>query len=254
MARLPKPLLCIGTSGWMYKDWGERFYPKDLKTGHLSYLAREFNTVEINSSFYHLPRSSTFAKWQSEVPDHFVFAAKMSRYVTHRKRLHAVGEPIATFMARAQKLGDKLGVVLVQLPPSLKYDKQRLVALLRLLGRKKARFAIEPRHKSWLEAAEEVRKLLHTINNVGLVFPHSAKLPSFAPEDANITSNFVYVRFHGPSEFGASRYGAAKLRPWARRIQQWHKRGLSVFAYFNNDKHGHAIDDARTLKRLVGNY
>ncbi len=264
MARLPKSnrvapfgtqdrQVFVGTSGWMYKDWGKKFYPKDLTKGHLQYLAKEFCTVEVNSSFYHLPLGSTFTKWSEETPDSFVFAVKLSRYVTHRKRLHAVGEPIATFMERARKLGSKLGVVLVQLPPSLKYDEKKLDALLKLLKRKRARFALEPRHPSWFDSAarEPILKKLKAAK-VCLVFPHSAKIPSPDPDDAaNITADFMYVRFHGPSEFAASRYGAARLRPWATRIEAWRKQKLDIFVYFNNDQHGHAIDDARTLKKLL---
>lgn len=257
MARLPKPKpvakIRVGTSGWMYKDWGAKFYPKDLKKGHLQFLAEEFNTVEVNSSFYHLPLASTFKKWAGETPRDFVFAVKLSRYVTHRKRLKAVGEPIATFMSRAQKLGKKLGVVLVQLPPSLKYDEKKFDALLRILKRKKARFALEPRHASWYDTSHR-SEILKKLKGAGtcLVFPHSAKIPSPNPDDpTNITADFIYVRFHGPSEFAASRYGAVRLRPWAARIEAWRGKKLDVFVYFNNDKNGHAVDDARTLKKLL---
>jgi len=257
MARLPKrsrvAQIRIGTSGWMYKDWGAKFYPKDLKKGHLQYLAKEFSTVEVNSSFYHLPLTSTFKKWAEETPKNFVFAVKLSRYVTHRKKLDAVGEPIALFMRHADKMGPKLGVVLVQLPPSLKYNEKKLDALLLLLKRKKARFALEPRHASWFDStcrAVVLEKLKEA--GVCLVMPHSSKIPSPDPDDeANITSDFVYVRFHGPSESAASRYGIKLLRPWAKRIERWHTKGLDVFVYFNNDKNGHAIDDARDLKRLL---
>lgn len=243
-------MIRIGTSGWMYKDWGARFYPKDLKKGHLQFLAREFTTVEVNSSFYHLPLKSTFKKWREETPDDFIFAVKISRYITHRKKLHGVSESVATFMARAKGMGDKLGVVLVQLPPFLKYDKKLLENFLKVLKKYRARFALEPRHQSWMEPGGEVRALLKKAG-VALVFPHSAKIPSFKPEAKNITGDFAYVRFHGPSEFAASRYGARRLAPWAKRIRGWRRKKLDVFVYFNNDKNGHAIDDARTLKRLL---
>jgi uncharacterized protein YecE (DUF72 family) len=241
----------IGTSGWMYKDWGAMFYPRGMKKGFLTYLAAEFNTVEVNSSFYHLPLASTFTKWKSEVPDNFVFAVKLSRYITHQKKLASVGRELNTFLARARKLSTKLGAILVQLPPFLKYDEKLLSNFVKLLRNKRERFALEPRHATWF--VPETLTLLKK-SKVALVFPHSAKIPSPDPDDAkNITADFVYVRFHGPSEFAASRYGAVRLKPWAERIKQWQTKGLDIFVYFNNDIHGHAIIDARTLKKLIGN-
>jgi len=247
--------LRIGTSGWMYKDWGAAFYPREMKNGHLAYLAGEFNTVEVNTSFYHLPLKSTFKKWHDETPEDFLFAVKLSRYITHKKRLESVREPLERFIKRAKGMQDKLGVVLVQLPPFLRYDGALLrtfLASLRAVTKRNsfsARFALEPRHRSWMENAAGVRAML-TSHNVALVFPHSAKIASFRPEEENLTANFVYVRFHGPSEFAASRYGARRLAPWAARIRKW-RRTRDVFVYFNNDVHGHAIHDARTLNRLL---
>jgi uncharacterized protein YecE (DUF72 family) len=249
--------LYIGTSGWMYKDWGEMFYPKNMKKGHLQFLAAEFNTVEVNSSFYHLPLKSTFAKWHSDTPKGFVFSVKMSRYLTHRKRLKGAREPLNNFLSRAKAMEEKLGIVLIQLPPYLKYDKKLLESFLKSLSavckkqKMNPRFALEPRHPSWMDNGKEVRTLLKKFKRMCLVFPHSSKIPSFAPEKENVVTDFAYVRFHGPSEFAASRYGAARLRPWAERIKKWRAKGLTTFVYFNNDIHGHAIVDARTLKKLI---
>lgn len=248
--------LRVGTSGWMYKDWGATFYPPELKKGHLSFLAHEFDTVEVNSSFYHLPLNSTFAKWKQETPDAFLFSVKLSRYITHERRLTSIRQPLARFLARARSMNPKLAVILIQLPPFLKYDKktlERFVEDLRVVSARvqtHARYALEPRHATWMENGDDVKAVLSR-RNIALVFPHSRKIPSFAPEDANITADFVYVRFHGPSEFAASRYGPARLKPWAERIVRWTHEGLDVFVYFNNDIHGHAIHDARTLKRQI---
>lgn len=249
----------VGTSGWMYKDWGEMFYPKDLKKGHLTYLSREFRTVEVNTSFYHLPLASTFTKWRGEVPADFVFAVKISRYITHRKKLSGVREPIDTFLKRAVRLKEKLGPILIQLPPFLKYDESLFdafidsLAIVRDRHDRNIRFAIEPRHGSWMEdgAASHVRVRLRKMRNSCLVFPHSARIASFEPNNENIVSDFTYVRFHGPSEWAASRYGPHRLRPWAERITRWCERGLDTYVYFNNDIHGHAVIDARTLKRQL---
>jgi uncharacterized protein YecE (DUF72 family) len=253
--------LYIGTSGWMYKDWGKAFYPPEMKKGHLQFLAAEFNTVEVNSSFYHLPRASTFAKWKNETPERFVFAVKLSRFITHQKKLVDCKEPLLHFFTAARDIGEKLGVILIQLPPSLKYDHTAVEDFLKELRKAekkefvrksqkvRTRFVLEPRNKTWMEHATDARVLLKKYE-VPLVFPHSAKIPSFTPDDENILGGHVYVRFHGPSEFAASRYGAARLRPWAERIKKWRKKKLTVFVYFNNDIHGHAIHDARTLKML----
>src|ERR1041385_1680866 len=113
----------IGTSGWMYKDWGKEFYPVDMKKGFLTFLAGEFNTVEVNSSFYHLPLATTFTKWYGEVSDTFIFAVKLSRYVTHMEFENA-REPLYRFLSRAKNLKEKLGPILIQLPPSRRFDEK----------------------------------------------------------------------------------------------------------------------------------
>ncbi|HET8574579.1 MAG TPA: DUF72 domain-containing protein [Candidatus Paceibacterota bacterium] len=250
--------LWIGTSGWMYKDWGREFYPPEMKRGHLSFLAQTFHTVEVNTSFYHLPEQGTFRKWREETPGDFVFSVKLSRFITHRKRLKGIRAPLLKFLNRAKFLKEKLGVVLVQLPPNLKFDEKLIsgfVEDLRTVSGKsvRTRLALEPRHASWMEEQNKsfFLPLLKSEKNIALVFPHSSKIPSFKPEDANITSNFVYLRFHGPSEFASSRYGTEGLRPWAGKITRWQVCGLDVFAYFNNDVHGHAVHDAQTLLGLI---
>ena len=247
--------LYLGTSGWMYKDWGEEFYPEGMRRGHLNFLAQEFNSVEVNSSFYHLPRASTFEKWSREVPDDFVFSVKLSRYITHQRKLAVVRMALYRFLTHAKRMA-KLGVVLVQLPPSLRFDEALLKAYLTDLADSCARagvaprFALEPRHPSFLQNAESLIPLLRA-QRVAIVFPHSAKIPSFAPTDEHVTSDFVYVRFHGPGEFAASRYGEALLTPWAARIARWQRAGYDAFIYFNNDEHGHAIHDAREIARQL---
>jgi uncharacterized protein YecE (DUF72 family) len=251
--------LYIGTSGWMYKDWGAAFYPEGMKKGFLTYLAGEFNTVEVNNSFYHLPLSTTFTKWKSETPDDFVFAVKLSRYVTHNKVLTGNRTAIYRFLTHAKRLEGKLGPILVQLPPWKKFEEKEIARFIEDLSVSAkragipARFALEPRHASWMiaENAPQARAILKK-HKVALVFPHSAKIASFPPERENVLTDFVYVRFHGPSEFAASRYGKRGLAEWGRRIRAWQREGLRVYVYFNNDVHGHAVHDARDLKELIG--
>jgi uncharacterized protein YecE (DUF72 family) len=247
----------IGTSGWMYKDWGKTFYPPGLKKGHLTYLSGEFNTVEVNTSFYHLPALETFQKWRDETPQDFIFSVKLSRYITHQKKLKGIRVPFRKFLRNAKGLGSKLHVVLIQLPPFLQFNKNLLTELIETIKIASGqvsfqpRFALEPRHESWMKNHDLVCSMLQK-EKIALVFPHSARIPSFAPVDQNVTADLVYIRFHGPSEFAASGYGARRLAPWAKRIKKWHENGLEVFAYFNNDINGHAIEDARTLKSLIG--
>ncbi len=247
--------LYIGTSGWMYKHWKNVFYPEDLKKGFLTYFANQFSTVEVNSSFYNLPAADTFKKWYSETPDYFIFSLKLSRYITHIQKLQDTREGLKRFLNNAALLREKSGAILIQFPPYLEFDKEILKNFTEdLLESIKGLpihpdFAIEPRNESFIVKREEVIKILQP-SNIGLVFPHSQNIPSIQPDDENLITDFVYLRFHGPSKFADSRYGKEGLMPWAERIEHWLDRGLTVYAYFNNDLHGFAIDDARTLKEL----
>ena len=252
------PKLHIGTSGWVYKSWHKMFYPENVKKEFLRFYSTEFNTVEVNTSFYHLPKRSTFEKWRSETLDDFIFGVKMSRYVTHIERLKVTQEPLDRFFAAAAGLSKKLGIILVQLPPSLRYDEKTFAAFIRRLdkartiGRKKVRIALEPRHDSWFdeENMEAIRALMKK-QGMSLVFAHSAVFPRYEPVDENILTDYVYLRFHGPKEFALSQYGRRRLKPWAEMIQKWRNKGLLVFAYFNDDAHRYAVKDAKILEELV---
>jgi uncharacterized protein YecE (DUF72 family) len=240
--------LRIGTSGWTYSDWKGRFYPEELKSAdYLAWYARRFDTTEINYSFYHLPQAKTFEKWAAQTPETFVFAVKVSRYITHIERLGNVREPWEKFLDRAAHLGPKLGPLLLQFPPSFRADIERLEAFLetsRQLGAR--RLAFEFRHASWFVA--ETAALLGR-HDAALVIAHSSRYPCAPPE---ATASFVYLRFHGPKELFASRYSEAELADWAKRIRAWRREGRSVYAYFNNDWYGYAIENAETLARLAG--
>lgn len=253
-----KGKLWIGTSGWSY-DWGT-FYPAELPAGRrLAFYSTRFGSAEANYSFYRLPREATYAKWRDETPDDFVFALKLSRYVTHIKRLKGAAGPLKVFLARAMALGRKRGPILVQLPPGFRVDAKRLSAFLATaertktaLGLRGLRLAFEFRHPSWFEQGATRDAVLGVLKkrNAAFVFAHSAHYPY--PGDEPVTADFVYVRFHGPKALFASRYGPAALRSWAGKIRRWRLRGLDVHAYFNNDVAGYAVEDAATLARLLG--
>lgn len=243
--------LRIGTSGWNYGEWRGLFYPKELKsTDFLAWYARHFDTTEVNYSFYRLPRPSTYAKWAAQTPERFLFALKVSRFITHIKRLEGTGAEWRLFLANARTLGDKLGPLLVQLPPSLRADAGRLERFLAAApapgGEPAPRIAFEFRHESWF--IPEILGLLRH-HGAALVIADSARYPKAPPA---ATAPFVYLRFHGPAQLFASKYSDAQLSEWAGRISAWRAEGRDVFAYFNNDVRAHAVENAQTLLRMAG--
>jgi uncharacterized protein YecE (DUF72 family) len=253
-----KGRLYAGTSGWSY-PW-DAFYPADLPSReYLAHYSRQFRTVEVNYSFYHLPRLSAYENWAAQTPRYFVFSVKLSRFITHIKRLSGVKAELEKFLANASVLGPKFGPILVQLPPSLKADASRLDEFLtsaedarREIGmEQRLRMAIEFRHRSWFELPEmnDVLKILEK-HGSAFVFAHSSRYPY--PESEPATSDFVYLRFHGPDKMFASFYGKEMLTRWALGVNRWIKQGLDVYAYFNNDMKGYAVEDARELINLAG--
>lgn len=245
--------LCIGTSGWSY-SW-ENFYPKKLASNkRLSYFSKYFHTAEVNYSFYHLPETSVYKNWVKETPKNFTFAIKLSRYITHIKRLKGVKAPLKKFLRNAKALGSKLGPILIQMPPSFKLNLERLEEFLETakkikkeLKMPKLRLAFEFRHKTWF-SAPQVLKILKK-HNAAFVFAHSSKYPY--PKNEPVTANFVYLRFHGPKALFASKYRKQKLSRWIPKIKKWLMQGLDVYAYFNNDTNGYAVKDAKSLLNLT---
>jgi uncharacterized protein YecE (DUF72 family) len=231
-------VLVMGTSGWQYKDWrGEdRLYPPKLPQRlWLEKYAESFDTVEVNNAFYRLPERDTFAQWRARTPDDFVFAVKMSRYLTHIKRLREPAEPVARFLGRAEALGDKLGPVLLQLPPTLKIDVAALDETLGLFP-KGVKVAVEPRHDSWW--TDEVRELLRR---------HNAAL-SWADRKGRpvtplwVTADFGYLRMHEGRAQPWPRYGRTSLATWLDRLP-----GVPTYVFFNNDPGGAAVIDAAAM-------
>jgi len=237
----------IGTSGWVYPHWRERFYPSSLPTKRwLSFYAQHFDTVEVNNSFYRLPKRETFEQWRKETPDNFVFAVKGSRFITHMKKLKEVSEALVRFFSAVDGLGEKLAVVLWQLPPNLKADAERLDAFFRILSRHCAH-AVEFRHPSWWQD-KGVLKVLER-HEVAHCVPIA---PPFPKELAHmVTAPLVYLRFHGWNGLYAGFFPDDELAWWAEQITNWQKQGLTVFAYFNNDVNAYAVVNAKTLKAMV---
>lgn len=237
----------IGTSGWHYEHWRGIFYPAELaKAKWLEFYARHFTTVELNNSFYRLPSEDAFAGWYQSTPTNFTFAVKVSRFITHIKRLKGTEEAVEQFIGRARILGEKLGPLLYQLPPSMHRNDGVLEAFISTLP-KGMRHVIEFRHPSWLE--EGVFKILHK-NNIGLcVFD----MPDFTCPVA-ATADFVYVRFHGSTGLYSSCYSDEELTEWAKRVAGLGANLKAMYIYFNNDAEAYAVSNAKTLGEYLKRY
>lgn len=240
-----------GTSGWNYPGWRGSFYPEDMPAREfLRFYASRFATTEVNYSFYHLPRVANYKKWSDETPPGFVFALKASRFITHIKRLKGVRESWSEFVRRALTLGEKMGPILLQFPPSFHATAENLESVERMLGYKvsrehRLRLAMEFRHESCFD--EKMLSCLRE-HQVSLVIAHSSRYPM--PEVA-ATAPSVYFRFHGPRELFASGYSDAELRQWAAHMKAFLADGRDVYAYFNNDALGDAVPNAEALIKMV---
>jgi uncharacterized protein YecE (DUF72 family) len=234
----------IGTSGWHYNDWAGLFYPADLpKSKWLEYYAGHFNTVEINNTFYRQPKPETFTNWHKQAPKNFLYTIKANRYITHIKRLKDAKEPLGRFLKGALLLKENLGPILYQLPPGFHQDLDRLRRFLKVLP-KKLTAVFEFRHESWF--SQDTFELLKEFNVSFCIHDMAGmEIPRM------ITSDIIYVRFHGPTGRYAGNYSKSALHDWAKWIKG-HSRGkTAVFAYFNNDTQARAIYNGKTLKTQI---
>lgn len=237
-------MLRIGTSGWHYAHWRGTFYPPELATSEwLGYYLQRFDTVEINNSFYRTPSEATLAQWREAVPEGFVFAAKVQRYVTHMKKLLEPERTLGKFLPRIEVLGERLGPLLFQLPPHWRCNVERLAAFLAALPTTH-RYAFEFRDPSW--HAEPVYDLLRHHGAAWCIYD----LAGFQ-SPWRVTADFAYLRLHGPGPAAyQGSYGKERLAAWARRIAC--QAELSdVYVYFDNDERGYAPHDALELKGLL---
>ena len=237
----------IGCSGWNYGHWRNGvFYPPRLPPRRwLEYYAQNFDTVEINSTFYRLPRETAVANWVRESPPEFLFAVKMSRYVTHLKRLRELPPSIDLFYSRIRPLvsSPKLGPVLWQLPGNFRRDDERLAQALELLP--PGRHCFEFRHESWF--VDDVYELLARAG-IALVIGDTPQRPFQAHE---LTTDWTFIRFHHGTRGRHSNYSERELEDWAQRIEAWAERG-DVYGYFNNDRNGYAVRNGLWLKKRLG--
>lgn len=266
-----KGKIFIGTSGWVYPHWEGIFYPKELSSkDKLKYYSKHFKTAEVNYSFYHLPRPSTYKNWYSQTPGDFLFSVKASRFITHIKRLKGVKRAWKIFIKNTLELNpvrdsrdrekvqkeqisngvkEKLGPILFQFSPSFKATPENIKRLENLLkfirgpSSDKLRFAFEFRHESWCN--KKIYNLLKKYNSAWGI----ADSPNYPRADV-VTADFLYIRMHGSKILFGSKYTKKELNQLAQKIKKW-QRNKDIFVYFNNDAWGYAIENARTLIKLI---
>ncbi len=237
-------MLRIGTSGYQYRHWRGLFYPREVVTSRwLEYYAERFDTVELNATFYGLPEARTFERWASLAPDGFVFAVKASRYLSHVLRLREPREPVERLMERADRLGDHLGPILIQLPPTMEIDLDRLEETLAAFPRP-VRIAVEPRHASWF--ADGTRELLTKYEAALCLADRRSKHPAEWR-----TASWTYLRFHQGGARPRPCYGAAALAAWTARLRERWGDQPDAYVYFNNDHRGCAVRDAAVFGRIA---
>lgn len=238
-------LIHVGCSGWVYKHWRGILYPEGFPQRlWFQRYSEDFDTVEINASFYRVPKPETFDGWREQASEGFRYAVKVNRFITHLKKLVGVEETLNDFVALARKLGPTLGPLLYQLPPSLKLDLQRLENFLKLIPKDLSN-VFEFRSNSWY-----VPELYALLDRYGASFcVHD--MPGSKTERVAV-GPIAYVRFHGGEGKYWGRYSDEGLLSWTDWLLEQSRQGRPVWCYFNNDIHGHAIHDAQTLKSMVG--
>ncbi len=231
----------IGTSGWHYEHWRGRFYPEKLtKAKWLEFCISHFTTVELNNSFYRLPSVASFATWHDSSPANFIFAVKVSRFITHIKRLKNSEAAVEKFVSRAKILEEKLAPLLYQIPPNMHRNDEVLESFLATLPQG-MKHVFEFRHPSWFE--EKVFEILRKYN-VGLCI---FDMPSLTCPLA-ATADFAYIRFHGSTGLYSSCYSDDELADWAKRLASLAADLRAVYIYFNNDAEAFAIRNAITIR------
>lgn len=234
----------IGTSGWHYKHWRGPFYPEKFPASKmLEFYCRQFDTVELNNTFYRLPLETGLAQWRAATPRDFLFAAKGSRFLTHMKKLKDPGPGIEKFFSRVDLLGSKLGPIVFQLPPFWECNAARLEEFLDALP-PRHRYAFEFRNPTW--HTPEIYRILHRRHAAFCIFD----IAGFH-SPIEVTTSFTYIRLHGPGRAYQGSYSSDTLRHWAARIADWQRELRAIYLYFDNDQAGYAVQNALSLKKLV---
>ena len=237
----------VGCSGFVYRDWRGVVYPEKLPQRRwFEHYATLFDTVELNNTFYRLPPVTTVEGWATQAPEGFLYAAKLGAFGSHRMKLRDAASWLPNHLDRVRRLGPSLGPTLVQLPPKWKRNVDRLEEFLVEAAPTGLRWAVELREPSWLH--DDVYEMLRR---------HGAALcihDLLADHPWELTTDWTYVRFHGPDALNAKYwglYGPTGLEPRAERLSAWLADGHDVYAYFNNDHQGHAVTDATWLRQRL---
>jgi len=243
----------LGTQGWSYPDWVGTFYPpRSKQEDYLPFYAQVFDTVELDTTFYHPPRPSVVRSWARHTPPGFRFAAKVPQHITHEARLTAMGEHLAAFAQALEPLGERLGPLLVQLPAEFHREEGTVGLLDRFLAAAPSgvRLAVEFRHRSWHEPA--VCELLRR-HGAALAWTEWRDLPRLA----EVTADFLYLRWLGRRE-AVERYDrvqidrATEFQAWEADLERAKPRVREVFGYFNNHWAGHSPASANEMRRRLG--
>lgn len=238
------PRAYIGTSGYSYKSWDKTFYGDTPKKRQLEYYSTQFPTVEINATFYRLPSEAMVRGWNERVGEDFIYAVKGSRFITHMKKLANLDGALDKYFDRIEPMQEKVCSILWQLPGILKRDDKRLDDFLAQLPTE-YRHAVEFRHPSWYE--DKVFSILKKYKAA-----HVALSSGGMPMNLSVTTDFVYIRFHGLGGGAAHDYTREELQPWAEFIQEQASKRKAVYAYFNNDINVRAPENAKMLMEMIG--
>lgn len=233
----------VGMAGWVFPDWRGTFYPSGLRQAdELAYATTRVTSIEINSSFYAVPKASSWVAWRDAVPDDFVFAVKGPRFVTVIRRLREVAEPLDRFLGSGvRELGAKLGPILWQLPPDLGYDEALVEAFLALLDDTGLRHALEVRHASFADEAFRAQAAAHGVAVVRGDTTQGWPVLDWA------TADFAYARLHGDAERHPDGYGAEGVRPWATWTRERLAEGRDAYVYCVTENKLHSPTDAEAL-------
>lgn len=234
----------IGTSGWYYRQWRGLVYPKDISPKFwLKYYATIFRSVEINSSFYHLPTEETIEHWRSQVSPDFKFSVKASRYITHQKRLNNASNALDLFLNRISNFGHNLGPVLFQLPSNKPISEKHLKTFIENCPQD-FQYVFELRHPDYFK--ETIYNLFKIHNIAFCIFDFfNFKSPVIK------TANFTYTRMHGTTDLYQGKYSDQVLKEWASLLNDWGQAGLSNYLYFNNDKNGASFENGIQLQQYI---
>lgn len=235
----------IGTSGWSYGGWLGNFYPETIKPNLiLPYYASILNSVELNHSFYRIPREQNVLHWVEITPSDFIFSCKANRYITHMQKLKGSIESVNKLLKVFGRFAEKLGPILFQFPPWWKIEIPTLQKFIDQLP-KNYLYTFEFRHKSWF--CEELYSILAK-HQMSLCF-YDHKLYR-SPEI--ITSPFIYIRLHGPrAEAYKGAYENSTLTEYTEKFIKWHATGKTIYCYFDNDEKANAPKDAQRLKQSL---